>query len=352
MTNKKIQPAMIGLFVVLSLTLFLIAIIIFGGNKFFSKEKLIITYFEGSLNGLSVGAPVTYRGVTVGQVKDIKIHINATGQQRRNIIIPVLISLSAGETLIVNGPDTEDEDDFNIFMESMCQQGLRAKLKLQSLVTGKRYIDLAFYENTVAVYRDKEGKYFEIPTLPSEMQQFSRMMENINLDELFQKFIRTMNSLEKLSSGLAEALDKEKIQHLIDDLLAATANLNSILSQVDTGVAPILQKMDSGLEQFSTLATHADEMILSLDQQIKPLATDMSATFAHIETTLQQVDTLLAQAEKTITPNSPFYYQFTEAMRQLEETARSIEKLSDFIHRNPNTLIFGLQKIGEGKDEK
>jgi paraquat-inducible protein B len=350
MTNKKIQPAIIGIFVVFSLILFMTAIVIFGGNKFLSREHLVITYFEGSLNGLNIGAPVTYRGVTIGQVKEIKIQAN--GQKNRKIIIPVLISLNAGKILLVNSPDTDNEDDINIFMESMCEQGLRAKLKLISLVTGKRYIDLAFYENSVAVYRDKEEKYFEIPTLPSEMHQFSRMMENVNLGELYQKFMYTMDSLEKLTSGLAETLDKEKTQHLIDDLLAATASLNSILSQVDTRVPPILQKMDSGLEQFTTLASHADGVMTSLEKQIKPLATNMSATVVHIETTLQQADALLARAEKTIAPNSPLYYRFTEAMRQLEETARSIEKLSDFIHRNPDTLIFGLQKTGERQQKQ
>ena len=338
---------MIGLFVVLSLILFMTAIVIFGGNKFFARENLAITYFDGSLDGLSVGAPVTYRGVTIGQVKEIKIHIQSYDQQSRDIIIPVLISLHTGQTLIVGGPDRENEEDFYLFMEEIREQGLRAKLKLQSLVTGKRYIDLAFYENSAAVYRDKEGEYFEIPTLPSDMQQFSKMMENINLDELYQKFMRTMDSLEKLTSGLAETLNKEKTQHLIDNLLVATASLNSILSQVDTSVAPILQKVDGGLEQFSTLTSHADGVMTSLEKQIKPLATDMHATFAHIETALQKADALLAQAEKTITPNSPLYYRFTEAMRQLEKTARSIEKLSGFIHRNPDSLIFGLQKTGE-----
>lgn len=349
MTNKKLQPALIGLFVLLSFVLFMTAIIIFGGNKFFAKENLVITYFEGSLNGLSVGAPVTYRGVTIGQVKEIKIHIQPDGRQNQKIIIPVLIALSAGETIIVDRPRSTIEADINSFIKMMCEQGLRAKLKLQSLVTGQLYVDLAFYENSPAVYQDKEKKYFEIPTLPSEMQQFSRMIENVNLGELYQKFIITLDSIERLTSGLATTLDKEKTQQLLDNLLTATASLNSILSQVDTDVAPILHKMDTGLQQFTTFSRHADEMVIAVDKEIQPLATDMRATFAHLDTTLQQVETLLSQAEKTIRPNSPLYYSLTKAMRQLEDAAKSIEILGNFIHRNPDALVFGLQKAG--KDE-
>jgi len=342
---------MIGIFVVFSLVLFMTAIVIFGGNKFFSKENLAITYFEGSLEGLRVGAPVTYRGVSIGQVKKINIHIRPNAQKNEKIIIPVLISLTAGESLIVDSPGTSNADDVTIFLKSLCEQGLRAKLKLQSLVTGKRYIDLAFYENRPAVYRDTVKEYFEIPTLPSEMQQLSKMMENIDLGELYQKFMGTLNSLETLTSGLAEALTQEKTQQLIDDLLVATASLNSILSQVDTDITPILHKVDNGLDQFTSLVDHSDGMITSLEKQMQPLIADISTTFANIDNTLQQADELLAQAQKIISPNSPLYYRLTEAMRQLEKTVQSIEKLSDFLHRNPDALIFGLQQAGEGKHE-
>ncbi len=338
---------MIGIFVILSLVLFMTAIVIFGGSKFFSKENLVITYFEGSLQGLNVGAPVTYRGVTVGQVKEIKIHILANGKQSQELIIPVLIALNAGDTLIVKGSNTHDEANVNNFLKTMCDQGLRAKLKLQSMVTGKRYVDLAFYENSTAVFRDQAGEYFEIPTLPSEMQQLSRLMENINLKEIYNKASNTLDSIDKLTAGLATTLNESKTQQLVANLSTAAASLDSILSQVDADISPILKKVDSDLDTFNNLASHADQMVTSLDTQIKPFVSNMAVTLTHIDTALQQADGFFAQAEKTVAPNSPLYYRVTEAMGQLEKTARSVEKLSEFIYRNPDTLIFGLQKKGE-----
>ena len=77
--KKKLQPVMIGVFVVLSLSLFMIAITLFGAALFFEKENLVIAYFDDSLKGLSVGAPVTYRGVSIGQVKEIRIQIKNNG---------------------------------------------------------------------------------------------------------------------------------------------------------------------------------------------------------------------------------------------------------------------------------
>ncbi len=336
---------MIGLFVIFSVVLFMTAIVIFGGNKFFAKENLMISYFEGSLKGLSVGADVTYRGVSIGQVKEIKIHIRSdSSSNKQKILIPVLISLNAGKTLIVDGTDSSDQSDIKHFMQELCDQGLRAKLKLKSLVTGKLYVDLAFYENSAAIYRDTEGKYFEIPTLPSEMQQFSKMMENGNIGELFQKFMSTLDAIEQLSTGLATTLDQQKTEQLMNNLLSSTNTFKTILSQVENDLPPLLQKMDNGLDQFASFGKHADQTVLSIDKKIKPLATDLSKTLANIDNSLQKADTLLVQAEKTLQPDSPMYTQFTTAMAQLKTTARSVQRLSDFVHRNPNTLIFGLQQ--------
>ncbi len=343
---------MIGVFVVLSLVLFMTAVVIFGGNKFFAQEKLIIAYFDGSLSGLSVGAPVTYRGVTIGQVKAIKIQIEGNGNRSQEISIPIIIALSPEATMIVEEKKERNNNDIYDFMDAMCKQGLRAKLKLQSLVTGKRYVDLAFYENSPAVYRDKNKEYFEIPTLPSDMQQFSKMMEDVDVGKLYKKFMHTLNSLDTLVTTLAESIDREKIKQLLDNLAASTVNLQSILAKLDSGVPPILTQADNTLAHITVLTRHADELVQSLDNEVVPgLHTELKRSFEQLNLTLQQANQLLSQAEKTISPYSPLYYRFTESMKQLEETARSIEKLSDFIHRNPETLIFGLQNPGRLEKE-
>jgi len=342
---------MIGIFVVLSIFLLMTAIVIFGGNRFFEKDNYVITYFEGSLQGLSIGAPVTYRGVTVGQVKDIKIHIQPDGEANQKLVIPVLIALHAGQTLIIDNPHQNLTHGIDPFLKSMCEEGLRAKLKLVSLVTGKRYIDLAFYENTTPEYRDTMGEYFEIPTLPSEMEQFNKMMNTIDLGELYQKVMRTFSSLEELTGGLAKTLNHDKTQHLVDELLVATVNLNQILQQVDTSLPPILHKIDTGLDSINGLTSNADKAVNSLNTQLPLIMDTMESTLGSIDTAVHQANALLIQAETILKPSSPLYYKLTTTIEQLEDTAISIEKLSDYIHRNPNTLIFGLQESGETKHD-
>lgn len=348
--TKKVEPATIGVFVVLSLILFMTGIFLFGGAKFFEKENLVIAYFDDSLKGLSVGAPVTYRGVSIGQVKEIQLQIIENGSDDHKVIIPILIALNGGQNLVIQGPKIQDELEVDVFLESMCKQGLRAKLKTISLVTGKRYIDLAMYAGSVPVYRDKRGKYLEIPTLPSDMLQAQKIIENMDFEKLYNKVLGTFDALDTLGKSLSSAVTPEKTERLMTDLLRVTTSLNTILEQVDNSVGPILGKLDSGISNINTTVSNADQFISSLDATIQPVAADFSKTLQNLDNTLLQANQLLHQAEQTLQPTSPLYFQMSETLRQLDETAKAIQKLSDYISRNPDSLIFGLQQTGENHE--
>lgn len=341
---------MIGVFVVLSLSLFLLGVVLFGGTKFFEKESLVIAYFDDSLKGLSVGASVTYRGVSIGQVKEIQLQIVENGSNEHKVIIPILIALNGGQNLIIQGPGAQNEQNVDAFLESMCKQGLRAKLKTISLVTGKRYIDLAMYKGSVPVYRDKRGKYLEIPTLPSDMTQAQKIIENMDFVKLYDKVLGTFDALDTLGKSLSSALTPEKTEQLMDDLLRASTKLNTILEQVDTHLGPILDKVDSGISNINTTVNHADKFITSLDDTIQPVAEDFSKSLQNLDNTLLQANRLLRRAEETLQPASPLYFRMSETLRQVDETAKSIQKLSDYISRNPDSLIFGLQQTGEDNE--
>lgn len=345
------QPALIGVFLILSCVLFAIAVIIFGGNKFFDKKNTAIAYFDDSLQGLSVGAPVTYRGIAIGQVKAIKIHINEVTDTDHQITVPVLITLSSENSVIRDNTKKGWKITPDEFLKTMCKQGLRAKLKMQSILTGKQYIDLAEYKGSVAVYHDKEGKYIEIPTLPSEMHQITQLVETMDFAAIYNKALNTLSSMETLSTSLAESLTKEDIQHLLSETSATVSNMNSILSQVNGQIGPLMDKINSSLADIDNLTTNADHAVNTFDKQLTPIIANLSKSLVDLDTTIELANTILSLAGKAITPNSPFYFRFTEAMRQLEDTAKSIQTLSDFLYRNPDSLILGLQNSGTGNHE-
>jgi paraquat-inducible protein B len=91
--KKRISPTLIGAFVVGALVLLVIGVIAFGSGKFFRKSYEFVLYFQGSVNGLNVGAPVKYKGVEIGSVTEILLQLEKAEPAR----IPVIIELDANK---------------------------------------------------------------------------------------------------------------------------------------------------------------------------------------------------------------------------------------------------------------
>jgi len=349
--KKKLKPAIIGIFVIFSCMMFMVAIILFGGTRYFEKENIVITYFDGSLKGLSVGAPVTYMGVTIGQVKAVNIRIEEATTQGQKIRIPILITLNPNQSIIIGETYTTNKDDIYTFIKSMCEQGLRAKLKLHSMVTGKKYIDLAFHKNSKPIYRDTEGKYLEIPTLPSEMHQLNKIMDDMDLEKLYRKLMTTFDSIESLSGGLAKSLSHENTQQFLDNYTAVAKSLNTLIESTHSDLQEILKKAGNDLDHIKELTLHTNVLIASLDTEIQPVGAGINKTLANLNTSLQRMNSLMEQAEKTIHPGSPLYYRLDDTLSHVKDSAKAIKKLSEYIIRNPDALLFGLPPAGEQHEQ-
>src|SRR4029453_5234805 len=69
--GSKSTPTMIGAFVVGAIVLVVAGALLFGGGKFLQEKLPYVLFFDSSVEGLNVGAPVVFRGVQVGQVTEI-----------------------------------------------------------------------------------------------------------------------------------------------------------------------------------------------------------------------------------------------------------------------------------------
>lgn len=84
-------------------------------------------------------------------------------------------------------------------------------------------------------------------------------------------------------------------------------------------------------------------MVTRIDTKLNPFLDELTTTATRLDQVLAQASRLVEQASTVIQPTSPLYFRLTEAMRQLEQTARAIRNLSNFLHRNPEALLQGLQ---------
>jgi paraquat-inducible protein B len=322
--SKKINTTSIGLFIVTGATLGVIGLLLFSSSKLFSPTRAIIVYFDDSLNGLNQGAPVKYRGVTIGSVKRVMVRFN---QATNDYAMPVIIELE--EKLL---RERMGDRGIEIFTErSMIERikfGLRASLQTESLVTGVLYIDIRFNPNAPPpVYHELEKTYPELPTEPTQIQQLMSNLASLdiksiekNLNALLTKLDTTIGSLQmaQISQGVTNLLVS------IDRLVSAPEITNDLAAVRTT------------LDQYRLLGE-------KLNNRIDPLADSITNSLAEANRALAQFHGAAENLRILLAPDSPLPNNLDQALQQLSGAVQSLSVLLDFLKQHPNALITGRQ---------
>ncbi|MGI9304171.1 MAG: intermembrane transport protein PqiB, partial [Gammaproteobacteria bacterium] len=185
----------------------------------FVHHKDYVLLFDTSVRGLVKGAPVQYRGIQVGTVRSVSFdHVSddTTLGPDGHIRIPVLIRLDPAR---INLPDTtEGASEFAHIMETSVASGLRASLKSGSLVTGRLFVALDFFDDVEPATIDVGDGYHIFPTESSGLEQIEHKISSL-LDKLQQL---------PLDSTLAST------KGALDEIAKAAAAGNSTLEDLDT----------------------------------------------------------------------------------------------------------------------
>ena len=326
--NKKISPAMIGAFVLGALALIVIAILVFGSGRLFRQTREFVLYFDNSVNGLRVGAPVKFKGVEIGSVKDIRLQLEEGGEVNK---IPVIIEIDL-KKLTSRGATTApavDREAFNEFID----YGLRGQLEMESLVTGLLYVAFDFFPGTPIILvqqANADNKYPEIPTLPTTLEQ-------------------AKGALTRVISKLEDIDFKELDANLQATLKGLNRTVNSPeIESVLRSLAQVMPKVDQAVVNIRNLAG-------TMDDKVKILADDLQHTSADARLALKQAGDALKQTQETMKRaegavanietlsdlDSPVNYELVKGLRDVSTAARSLRSLTDYLERNPRAPIFG-----------
>ncbi len=226
------------------------------------------------------------------------------------------------EKLIKRGAAASLDDPAQV--AQAIKRGLRAQLNVESLVTGLLYVDLDFRPDTPAnFYMGADSPYPEIPTVPTRLEQaatmLSKMMaqlEKINFDEL-------IRSLTSSSIAIATLANSPKIQNAIDSLNLAARSMGQASASVN-------------------------RLAASLDREIGPMGNDLRLTTEQVRATLKQTQETLAAVQMMLGPNSPLNYQISQTLDQTSSAARSLRQLSDYLRRNPSSVVRGRYTPEQG----
>jgi paraquat-inducible protein B len=355
---RKGNPAIIGAFVLGGLALIIAGLVVLGGGKFFRQSQRWVLYFEGSIKGLNVGSPVTFRGVKIGSVTDIVVTVN-----RKNVTVrtPVFIEVEAARF--------REEDGRPIRFEKgtpeaalLIERGLRAQLELLSFVTGQLAIDVDFYPGTPIRLSGLTNEAPEVPTIQSPIEKLTQTIENLPLGELVQDIRRAAQAIERLADApetreilrdtakLVKNADQKvtrlsaSVEDTLRDARALIKNLDGRVGPLATTIQEAVTKAEANLAEA---LADVRNLARNVDGRVGPLAEDFEKALRGAQNAFARAEVALAGLEILLEPGSPTAYNLNAALQSVGRAADSIRQLTDYLAQHPNALIFGRGHPGE-----
>ena len=316
---KQANRMMIGGFVVLAVLILAASLVVFGSGKFFQKTNKYILYFDGSIMGLSVGAPVLFQGVPVGSVIDITLEADLVNMKSQ---IPIFIEINPAHWKIRAG-----KRDYRKVAAKLIEMGLRAQLITQSFITGQLAIQLDFFPKSTLCYApaqiDKAYQdYVVIPTCPSTAQKLADALAKLDLAAL-------EKHLESAADGLSKLMNDPNLGPSISALKDTLQGAHKLVTRVDRRVDPLADDLKNTAKDFGRLANN-------IDSRVGGVTTGFDKT--------------MAATRGLISEDSPLIVQLENTLQEISAMSRSLRQLASYLDQHPEALIRGKGKPG-GKEQ-
>jgi paraquat-inducible protein B len=318
---KSDKQAAVGAFVLGGIVLALAAIVLFGKFDIFHPSIRAAIVFQDSIAGLSVGAPVTFRGVRVGAVEIVAIQFDPKTQVA---YIPVTVRLDPGRSLITRGTAGN-----GVNLADLIARGLRAELKVQSFVTGQSEIDLDFDPTSAGILHANITDLIEIPTRPSTFERAREQLSQLPLHELVDNTAATLQSLR----GLAERLDRD-LPPLVDSLKATSDRSTRMVDTANQAITALQGRLDTTLTAIGEVASTGSQQLNQRGTELRTLLT------ASNQTTLQVRD-LLGDLKSLTSDRGASRANIESTLRDLAAAAASLRGFANDVEHNPQLLLTG-----------
>jgi paraquat-inducible protein B len=356
---NRANPKLIGAFVIGAVALVVIGVLLLGGAKFLTEKRTFVAYFEGSVKGLNVGAPVEFQGVRVGAVTDIQLQFLTAAMEFR---IPVFIQIEPGRMTEV-GREVKVQGQL---LKPLIERGLRAKLEMQSIVTGQLIVQLGFYPDTpISLVGD--GKIPEIPTVPTMMQELTHALTHTLTEFRHLPFPQLVGQLAETAQGLNTLIHSPEVKGLIQSLSVTAQVAERSVHSVGEQTGPVADRLKDTLEAATALLRGSQQLVRRVDAQVAPMSDGIQKTLDTFRTTMKDSDQLIRHVDTRVTPMVDNLMETSTRLRttiarlqqvvdgdvvrvlqdtnktlqEFSGTARSIRMLADYLERNPDSLVYG-----------
>ena len=327
--KTKVSPTLVGLFVLGALGLALVALLSFGGVTFFSQPQRFVVYFDESINGLDLGSPVKLRGVHVGRVVDLVIRYN---EEEKRSVVQVTCELSRNKITDSQGAmiDVSNRAD----LDSLIGQGLHAQLGILGLATGLLYVELSFQDSEIEIPppEDTSSPYAAVPSAPSAISEFQSN---------FTEILRRIREVDL--AGLARATQRLILEA---NLQLARSDLPGLAAQWERTGAAIESlarspEVESMLSRLNEASLRVSETLAVVERQVGTTGGEVGETLQNVQRTLDTFNGTALEVQRFLQSQRGLGDDVTAALRQLTDALASVQRLAEYLERNPNALIYG-----------
>ena len=294
-------------------------------EKTYAKKSRWLLQFDGSVRGLTVGSPVEFRGIRIGQVLDINLEYVSAEKAFK---IPVLIEIEPERIKVLGERDLSDEKKMNNYL---VEEGLRAQLKTGSLITGQLYVELDFHPEAEPAQIIWEGRYPQMPTVPTSMDEITTSLTQL-LKKLEKLPIEQIgNDLRDTIQGAKRLVNSAELQ---ESIVALNQTLNQVQQFTATLTKVIAPELRSAMANLNTTLKYTSKLAQNFDRTVVP----------ELDVTLKEAQSTLNAIKGAVSKDSPLYYELMRVFKELSGAARSIRVMADYLERNPDALIYGKGK--------
>lgn len=281
-------------------------------------------YFEGSVQGLQVGAPIKLKGVVLGEISAIQINFQSDD---KNVLTAVTADLAL-QRINRKGGDVDRD-----FFEEAITRGLRAQLNYQSFLTGLLYVELDFFPDTPSKIYGFQNDHLELPTVGTEFEEIAKTLQDLNIKGV-------IDNLEKLSGNIAKLVESGAVEETLGSVKKAADSID----QTAIGLRTDVNNISQGLHQTTSELT---VLLKSLNQQAPAITSNMNETLVLLQKTLDQFNTTAQTLDTTLAEDSPLVYQLNRTLKDVSRSASALRNLSDTIDQQPESLLRGKKLLEE-----
>ena len=317
--SESRKPFLIGAFLLSGVALLAAGLLLLSRESLLSRPVEYVVYFTGALDGLDVGADVTYRGVKVGNVQQINLSYDRT---LNDVVMPVTIRINSE-----SARSKKKDRGFDHSIEPLITRGLRAQLQTPSLLTGKAIVALDFFPEQPGYIRDPHIIDLPaIPTVPSRIDQIADVLRDLakGLKEMPLK--ETLEAANKTLLAFERIATAPETQAGLHSLSVSLANFEKISQQLQQRLPGMLDNVHSG------------------SVELKDALVDVRHAAQSARDALQQMDAMVSDGRRSLGPQSELQYELLQSLQDLGQASKALQRTAESLEQQPQSIIFGKKR--------